>query len=282
MFVVIVAGLVVLFSRMPTGYLPDEDQGMLMGIIQLPVGSTLEQTEAVLAQIRRYFAENEQEAVESFMGVAGIGPAGRGQNQAMAYVKLRDWDLRRKPGLSAQGRRRPGDGGAVAHQGREHLRRAAARRSPNSATRPASTSCSRTAAGSATSGCRRRATSSSSMAARDPRLARVRPNGMPDVPQYKVDIDWERAGTLGVPVNAIQSYLSAAFGSSYVNDFVQGGRVKRVYAQADAPFRMLPSDLAAPPRAQHQGRPRARSRRSPPAAGSTARRASSGTTPCRR
>jgi len=66
---------------------------------------------------------------------------------------------------------------------------------------------------------------------------------MPDVPQYKVDIDWERAGTLGVPVSSIYSYLSAAFGSAYVNDFVQGGRVKRVYAQADAPFRMLPSDL---------------------------------------
>ena len=80
-------------------------------------------------------------------------------------------------------------------------------------------------------------------AMRDARLTAVRPNGMPDVPQYKVDVDWERAGTLGVPVNQIQGYLSAAFGSSYVNDFVQGGRVKRVYAQADAPFRMLPSDL---------------------------------------
>ena len=66
---------------------------------------------------------------------------------------------------------------------------------------------------------------------------------MPDVPQYKVDIDWEKAGALGVPVNAVQSYLSAAFGSAYVGNFVQGGRVKRVYAQADAPFRMLPEDL---------------------------------------
>ena len=81
------------------------------------------------------------------------------------------------------------------------------------------------------------------MAASDPRLTRVRPNGMPDVPQYKVDIDWERAGALGVPVSSIQSYLATAFGSAYVNDFVQGGRVKRVYAQADAPFRMLPSDI---------------------------------------
>ena len=89
----------------------------------------------------------------------------------------------------------------------------------------------------------RRCTSSSGMAAQDPRLARVRPNGMPDVAQYKVDIDWEKAGALGVPVSSIQSYLSTAFGSAYVSNFVQGGRVKRVYAQADAPFRMLPSDL---------------------------------------
>jgi HAE1 family hydrophobic/amphiphilic exporter-1 len=241
-FVVIVGGLAVLFSRMPTGYLPDEDQGMLMSIIQLPVGATIEQTEAVLAQVRRYYAEHEQEAVESYMGVAGIGQAGRGQNQSMGYVKLRDWELRQRPGLSAKdvARRAMGalsrikdasiyvvppppvvelgmatgfdfmlqDRGGLGHerlaQARDQLL---------------------------------------GMAARDRRLVRVRPIGMPDVPQYKVDIDWERAGTLGVPVNQIQSYLSAAFGSSYVNDFVQGGRVKRVYAQADAPFRMLPGDL---------------------------------------
>jgi HAE1 family hydrophobic/amphiphilic exporter-1 len=242
LFVVIVGSLVVLFSRMPTGYLPDEDQGMLMSIIQLPVGATIEQTEAVLTEIRRYYAEREPEAVESYMGVAGIGQAGRGQNQSMGYVKLRDWDLRQKPGLGAKdvARRAMGalsrikdasiyvvppppvvelgmatgfdfmlqDRGGLGHerlaQARDQLL---------------------------------------GMAARDRRLVRVRPIGMPDVPQYKVDIDWERAGTLGVPVNQIQSYLSAAFGSSYVNDFVQGGRVKRVYAQADAPFRMLPGDL---------------------------------------
>jgi len=241
-FIVIVGGLAVLFSRMPTGYLPDEDQGMLMSIIQLPVGATIEQTEAVLTQVRKYYAEREPEAVESYMGVAGIGQAGRGQNQSMGYVKLRDWDLRQKPGLSAKdvARRAMGalsrikdasiyvvppppvvelgmatgfdfmlqDRGGLGHerlaQARDQLL---------------------------------------ALAARDRRLVRVRPIGMPDVPQYKVDIDWERAGTLGVQVSQIQSYLSAAFGSAYVNDFVQGGRVKRVYAQADAPFRMLPGDL---------------------------------------
>ena len=81
------------------------------------------------------------------------------------------------------------------------------------------------------------------MAAQDPRLAAVRPNGMEDVPEYRVDVDWEKAGALGVPITSIHNTISAAFGSAYVNDFIQGGRVKRVYVQADAPYRMLPKDL---------------------------------------
>ena len=241
-FVVIVVGLGVLFSRMPTGYLPDEDQGNLMGIVQLPVGSTIEQTEAVLARIKGYFTNNEDASVESFMGVAGVGTAGRGQNQSMAYIRLRDWDLRRKPGLSAK------DVARRAMRALARMKEASIYVVPPPPV---------TELGNATGfdfelldrgGLGHEQLSRArdqliQMAAGDPRLVRVRPNGMPDVPQYKVDIDWERAGTLGVPVSSIQSYLATAFGSSYVNDFVQGGRVKRVYAQADAPFRMLPTDL---------------------------------------
>ena len=81
------------------------------------------------------------------------------------------------------------------------------------------------------------------MAAKDPRLTKVRPNGLEDVPEYRVDVDWEKAGALGVPITSIHNTISAAFGSAYVNDFIQGGRVKRVYVQADAPYRMLPKDL---------------------------------------
>jgi HAE1 family hydrophobic/amphiphilic exporter-1 len=81
------------------------------------------------------------------------------------------------------------------------------------------------------------------MAAKDPRLVRVRPNGLEDVPQYRVDVDWGKAGALGVPIDSIHTTISAAFGSAYVNNFIQGGRVKRVYIQADAPYRMLPKDL---------------------------------------
>jgi hydrophobe/amphiphile efflux-1 (HAE1) family protein len=241
-FVVIVGGLGVMFSRMPTGYLPDEDQGFLMGIIQLPVGSTMEQTEGVLAEIKTHFLTNEKDAVESFMGVAGFGMAGQGQNQAMGYVKLRDWKLRQKPGLSAK---------AVAGRAMMALSRIKGASLYFVPPPPV------TELGNATGfdfmlldrgGLGHEALSRAmlqlvGMASKDPRLTRVRPNGMLDVPQYKVDIDWERAGALGVPVSAVQSYLAAAFGSSYINDFVQGGRVKRVYAQLDAPFRMLPSDI---------------------------------------
>jgi HAE1 family hydrophobic/amphiphilic exporter-1 len=241
-FVVIVAGLVVLFSRMPTGYIPDEDQGFLMGIVQLPVGSTIEQTEAVLARIKGYLTSSEADAVESFMGVAGVGTAGRGQNQSMAYIRLRDWNLRQKPGLSAKDVARRAMGAF------SRIKEASIYVVPPPPVTELGTATGfdfmlQDRGGLGHDAFSRARDQLLGMAARDPRLVRVRPNGMPDVPQYKVDIDWERAGTLGVPVSSIYSYLSAAFGSAYVNDFVQGGRVKRVYAQADAPFRMLPSDL---------------------------------------
>jgi hydrophobe/amphiphile efflux-1 (HAE1) family protein len=241
-YVLIVAVFAVLFWRMPTGYLPDEDQGSLMGLVQLPVGATLEQTQAVMSEMRGYFDANEREAVESFTSVAGIGMAGRGQNQSMVYIKLKDWKLRDHPRLRAR---------AVAGRA---MRAVAGMKQASIFVVPPPPVVE---LGNATGfdfmlqdrgGLGHEKLSEARdqllmMASRDPRLVRVRPNGMPDVPQYKVDIDWEKAGALGVPVGAVQSYLASAFGGAYVNDFVQGGRVKRVYAQADAPFRMLPSDL---------------------------------------
>ncbi len=241
-YLAIVGALALLFSRMPTGYLPDEDQGSLVSIVQLPVGSTLEQTHAVMGELRRHFLEREKDALESFMGIAGVGSAGRGQNQGMAYVKLKDWDLRDRPGLRAK------DVARRAMIALSRIKQAVIFTVPPPAV---------IELGNATGfdlmlqdqgglGHERLAEARDQlleMAAKDPRLVRVRANGMPDVPQYKLDIDWQRAGTLGVPVSSVQSYLATAFGGAYVNDFVQGGRVKRVYAQADAPFRMLPSDL---------------------------------------
>jgi HAE1 family hydrophobic/amphiphilic exporter-1 len=241
-FVLIVGGLGYLFARMPTGYLPDEDQGQMLATIQLPVGSTLEQTEDVMRQVREYLQQHEKDAVEMSMGIAGMGFAGRGQNQAMMFIKLRPWEQRDRPDLRVK-----------AISGRAMMALSRIRQGTVFAFPPPPVTELGVAtgfdfmlqdrAGMGHDQLMQARNMLLGLAAQDPRLARVRPNGMDDVPQYKVDIDWERAGTLGVPVAAVQNYLSTAFGSGYINDFVQGGRVKRVYAQADAPFRMQPADI---------------------------------------
>ncbi|MCU0240950.1 MAG: efflux RND transporter permease subunit [Vicinamibacteria bacterium] len=242
LFVMIVIVLLILFMRMPTGYLPDEDQGTLMALVQLPVGSTLEQTEAVMTDLQRYFHSAEKDSVEAFMGIAGVGMAGRGQNQGLAYIKLKDWNLRDRPNLRAQFVARR------AMMALARLKQAVVYVVPPPAVIELGTATGFDLMLQDRGGVGHEKLSQARdqllmMAAKDPRLVRVRPNGMPDVPQYKLDIDWEKVGALGVPISAVQSYISTAFGGSYVNDFVQGGQVKRVYAQADAPFRMLPSDL---------------------------------------
>ncbi len=241
-FVLIVALMGFFFMRMPTGYLPDEDQGVLLTLVQLPPGSTQEQTIEVLEKIRNHFLDNEKETVEECLTIAGMSSAGRGQDQGMVYIKLKDWDLRDSPELKADaivGRAIPvfasirnariypvippavielgmakgfdfmlQDRGGLGHEKLMEAR-----------------------------------LQLTGMAMQDPRLVSVRPNGMEDTAQHKIDIDWDKAGALGVSVSEVQNAISAAFGSAYVNDFIQGGRVKRVYVQADAPFRMLPEHL---------------------------------------
>jgi len=241
-YVLIVGILGYLFRDMPTAYLPDEDQGILMIQATLPPGSTLEQTEAVLAEARAYFEEHEKEAVASCMTAAGRSFAGAGQNNGMSFVKLRDWKLRERPDLKV-----------AAIAGRAMRAFSQIRNATVIAFAPPPV----VELGMATGfdlqlqdrgGVGHEALMTArnqllGMAFQDDRLTRVRPNCLEDVPQYRVDVDWEKAGALGIPISAIHNTISAAFGSAYVNDFIQGGRVKRVFVQADAPYRMLPSDL---------------------------------------
>ncbi len=241
-FVVIVAAMGILFLRMPTAYLPDEDQGMLLAQVIMPQGATLEQTGNVTEQIQRYFQEKEKETVESCLTIAGVGFSGRGQNTGMVFVKLKDWKFRDRADLKAK---------AIAGRAMgalSSIRTALVFTFPPPAV---------TELGNAKGfdfqlldrgGLGREALVAAQgqllgMAAKDPRLAAVRPNSMADVAEYRVDVDWDKAGALGVPLSSIHRTISAAFGSAYVNDFIQGGRVKRVYVQADAPYRMLPKDL---------------------------------------
>ncbi len=241
-YVAILGGLGWLFMHMPTSYLPEEDQGILYAQIMAPTGATLEQTQAIADVVQHYFLENEKDAVDSCMAIAGFGFSGGAQNNGMVFVKLKDWNLRDQPHLRAK---------AVA--GRAMMTFSRIRNAMVFAFPPPSVIELGNATGfdfqlvdrggighDALMQARNQLLG---MAAQDPRLVKVRPNGLEDVPEYRVDVDWERAGAQSLPITAIHTTISAAFGSAYVNDFIQGGRVKRVYVQADAPYRMLPKDM---------------------------------------
>ncbi len=241
-FLLIVVAMGYLFQRMPTAYLPDEDQGILLVQAMLPSGSTLEQTEKVMDKIRKYFQEDEKDAVQSFMSVSGMSFSGQGQNVGLGFAKLKDWKLRKRPDLKVW---------AVA--GRAMRRFSRIKEAMVFAFPPPAV----IELGNATGfdfelldrgglGHKKLMAARNQllgMAMQDPRLVRVRPNGMEDVPEYRVDVDWEKAGALGIPITSIHNTIAAAFGSAYVNNFIQAGRVKRVFVQADAPYRMLPKDL---------------------------------------
>ncbi|MBP1730474.1 MAG: acriflavin resistance plasma rane protein [Deltaproteobacteria bacterium] len=241
-FVLIVGAMGFLFLRMPTAYLPDEDQGILIVQAMLPANSTLEQTKKVLDGVKDHFLKDEKDAVESIMTISGFSLSGRGQNSGLAFVMLKDWNLRKRPDLKV---------GAVA--GRAMGKFSRIRNAMVFAFAPPSVIELGTAKGFDFQLLDRGGLGHQDlmaarnqllgMAAQDPVLTKVRPNGLEDVPEYRIDVDWEKAGALGVPITAIHTTISAAFGSAYVNDFIQGGRVKRVYAQADARYRMLPTDL---------------------------------------
>ncbi|NTW07191.1 MAG: multidrug efflux RND transporter permease subunit, partial [Syntrophaceae bacterium] len=241
-FLVIVAAMGFLFMRMPTAYLPDEDQGILMVQALLPANSTLEQTDKVMTDVRNYFLDKEKDAVESIMTISGTNFSGRGQNAGLAFAKLKDWDLRDRPDLRVS---------AVAGRAMgafSRIRNAMVFAFAPPAVIELGTSkgfdfqlLDRGGLGHAQLMAARNQLLG--MASQDKVLTKVRPNGLEDVPEYRIDVDWRKAGALGAPIASIHNTISAAFGSAYVNDFIQGGRVKRVYAQADAPYRMLPNDL---------------------------------------
>ncbi len=241
-FLVIITVMGALWIRMPKGYLPDEDQGFLLAQVIMPTGATLEQTGEITKQIEKYFRENEKEAVEMVMTITGIGFSGRAQNNGMVWIRLKDWHLRDRADLKAK---------AIAGRATgafSGIRNAMVFTFQPPAVPELGMSIGFDFQFLDRGGLGHQALMDGQnqllgLAAQDPRVMKVRPNSMADVPEYRVDVDWEKAGALGVPISSIHRTLSAAFGSAYVNDFVQGGRVKRVFIQADAPYRMLPKDL---------------------------------------
>jgi multidrug efflux pump subunit AcrB len=256
-YVVIVAAVGILFLRLPTSYVPDEDQGILLAQVMLPTGATLEQTKAVVNEVQRHFQEDEKEAVESCMAITGIGFSGRAQNNGMLFVKLKDWKLRNRSLFIKLKdwalRRNRSDLEVKAISERAMKAFSQFRNALVFAFPPPSVIELGTATGFDFQLLDRGGLGHQKlmearnqlldMASKDKRLVKVRPNGMNDVPEYRLDVDWERAGALGVSIASIHNTISSAFGSAYVNNFIQGGRVKRVFLQADARYRMLPKDI---------------------------------------
>ncbi|AMQ43868.1 multidrug transporter [Aeromonas veronii] len=236
------AVLAVLFMRMPTSFLPEEDQGVIMSMVQLPVGATKQRTEVVLADMRDYFLKNEKDNVDSVLTVSGFSFAGSGQNAGMAFIKLKDWSERKSPDRSAN---------AIIGRAMGYLFSIKEAQVfafnlppiPELGTATGFDFFLQDRGGIGHDKLMAARNQLLGMAAQDPTLVRVRPNGMEDTPQLDIKIDYEKALAQGLSIADINNTLATAWGSSYVNDFVDRGRIKKVYMQADAPFRMNPEDL---------------------------------------
>ncbi len=239
-YAAIVGAVVVLFARLPSAFLPSEDQGYLIINVQLPPGATRERTSAVIEQVESYILK--QPEVQSMVGVLGFSFSGQGQNAALAFVTLKDWSERKGAGATAQ---------AVA--GRAFGAFSGIRDAFIFALSPPPIPELGTVSGfnfrlqdrggnghAALLAARNQLLGA---AGQSQVLTGVRPDGLEDAPQLQLDIDRDKASALGVPFEAVNAVLSTALGSSYINDFPNRGRLQRVIVQSDAPGRMQPGDL---------------------------------------
>jgi multidrug efflux pump len=239
-YAAIIAVVVLVYTRLPSSFLPSEDQGTLLVNVQLPPGATIERTRSVIEQVEGFMLK--QPEVQSMVGVLGFSFSGQGQNAALAFVTLKDWSDRKGDGQTAQ---------AVA--GRAFGALSSIR---DATVFPLSPPPIPELGNSSGFSFRLQDRGSVGrdvllaargqllgLAAKSPVLAQVRPEGLEDAPQLQLEIDRNKSSALGVPFDAIATALSTSLGSSYVNDFPNQGRLQRVIVQADAPARMQPDDL---------------------------------------
>ncbi|MEL2244053.1 efflux RND transporter permease subunit [Leclercia adecarboxylata] len=242
-YVLIVGGMAVLFLRLPTSFLPEEDQGVFMTMVQLPAGATQTRTQKVLDQVEHYYLNNEKANVASVFTVNGFSFSGQGQNAGVAFISLKPWEER--PGAENS------VGAIVSRATRAFSQIKDGLVFPFNL--PAIIELG-TATGfdfelidQANLGHNQLTQARNQLLGmikeHPDMLVRVRPNGLEDTPQFKLDIDQEKAQALGVSVADINQTISTALGGTYVNDYIDRGRVKKVYVQADARFRMLPEDI---------------------------------------
>jgi multidrug efflux pump len=244
-YMVVIFAVGLLFVRLPKSFLPDEDQGTMFVLVQTPSGSTQETTARALKDVSDYLLNDEKSIVESTFTVNGFSFAGRGQNAGLVFVRMRDYAQRQHSDQKVQ-----------ALVGRLYMHFAGYKTAVVFPVNPPSIPELGTAAGfdfqlqdRAGIGHEKLMEARNmllGLAAKDPTLAQVRPNGLNDTPQFRVNIDREKAQALGVAVSDIDQTFSIAWASAYVNNFLDtDGRIKKVYLQGDAPFRMKPEDVSA-------------------------------------
>ncbi|HCE8843998.1 TPA: multidrug efflux RND transporter permease subunit AcrB [Klebsiella oxytoca] len=243
LYLIIVVGMAWLFVRLPSSFLPDEDQGVFLSMAQLPAGATQERTQKVLDEMTNYYLTKEKDNVESVFAVNGFGFAGRGQNTGIAFVSLKDWSQR--PGEENKVEAITGRAMGYFSQIKDAM--VFAFNLPAIVELGTATGFDFQLIDQAGLGHEKLTQARNQlfgMVAQHPDvLSGVRPNGLEDTPQFKVDIDQEKAQALGVSISDINTTLGAAWGGSYVNDFIDRGRVKKVYIMSEAKYRMLPEDI---------------------------------------
>jgi multidrug efflux pump len=241
-FAILVGLMAVLFFNRPTSFLPQEDQGTMFAMVLAPVGATQERTLESLYKVEDYFLDHEPDTVDSMFAVQGFSFAGGGQNNGMAFVKLKDWDERKAPEQDV--RALAARASAAFGQIKDSLVFAFAPPAIQELGRSAGFTFYLEDKASLGHEALMAASGQLLMAAMEsPLLINVRHNGQADAPQFRLDLDYGKASALGLSVAAINSTLQAAWGGQYIDDFIDRGRVKRVYMQADAPFRMVPEDF---------------------------------------
>ena len=242
-YLLVIAGLVGLYKALPSSFLPDEDQGVVMTLVQLPPSASLERTDKVITTMTDYFMNKEKEHVESIFTVSGFSFTGVGQNAGLAFIKLKDWSERTTPESQI---------GAIIQRGMalnmivkdaSYIMPLQLPAMPELGVSAGFNIQLKDASGQGHEKLIAARNAILGMAAQDKRLAGVRPNGQEDTPQYQINIDQAQAGAMGVSIADINTTMSMAWGGSYINDFVDRGRVKKVYVQGEANTRMMPEDL---------------------------------------
>ena len=242
-YLLVIAGLVGLYKALPSSFLPDEDQGVVMTLVQLPPSASLERTDKVITTMTDYFMNKEKEHVESIFTVSGFSFTGVGQNAGLAFIKLKDWSERTTPESQI---------GAIIQRGMalnmivkdaSYIMPLQLPAMPELGVSAGFDIQLKDASGQGHEKLIAARNAILGMAAQDKRLAGVRPNGQEDTPQYQINIDQAQAGAMGVSIADINTTMSMAWGGSYINDFVDRGRVKKVYVQGEANARMMPEDL---------------------------------------